>query len=134
MKPLRSCDSAIASRAVQPRRLPIQWESGQRQEIPLGPPTLAQLKCLQFIPQPPNATTVPRYRPALTVRLQLSAIITAVWLVLNSFSLHAYERLQGPTQLNYWDKTKTYDGYTLFGAQGITYLLDMQGRVVHTWR
>ena len=46
---------------------------------------------------------------------------------------HAYERLLGPTQLLYWDKTATYDGYTLFGAQGTSYLLDMEGRVVHTW-
>ena len=45
----------------------------------------------------------------------------------------AYERLQGPTELTYWDKTQTYDGYTFFGAQGTTYLLDMEGRVVHTW-
>ena len=46
---------------------------------------------------------------------------------------HAYERLQGPTQLLYWDKTQTYSGYTFFGAQGASYLLDMEGCVVHTW-
>jgi len=48
-------------------------------------------------------------------------------------SLHAYERVQGPTQLIYWDSSQTYNGYTLFGAQGNTYLIDMQGNVVHTW-
>jgi sugar lactone lactonase YvrE/formylglycine-generating enzyme required for sulfatase activity len=48
-------------------------------------------------------------------------------------SVFAYERLQGPTEVLYWDKTQTYDGYTFFGAQGTTYLLDMEGRVVHTW-
>ena len=48
-------------------------------------------------------------------------------------TLHAYERVQGPTQLIYWDSSQTYNGYTLFGAQGNTYLIDMQGDVVHTW-
>lgn len=48
-------------------------------------------------------------------------------------SSQAYERLQGPTQLLYWDKTQTYNGYTLFGAQGTSYLLDMEGLVIHTW-
>ena len=62
-----------------------------------------------------------------------STVLATVGLFLSSISLHAYERLQGPTQLNYWDKSKTCDGYTLFGAQGTTYLLDMEGRVVHTW-
>ena len=45
----------------------------------------------------------------------------------------AYERLQGPTELLLHDKEKTYNGYTLFGVGSRTYLLDMEGRVVHTW-
>ncbi len=45
----------------------------------------------------------------------------------------AYESFQGPTELLYWDKEQTTNGYTFFGAQGMTYLLDMEGRVVHTW-
>ena len=45
----------------------------------------------------------------------------------------AYEALQGPTELLYWDKTNAYPGYTWFGVRGTTYLLDMEGRVVHTW-
>lgn len=45
----------------------------------------------------------------------------------------AYEALQGPTELLYWDKGKTCDGYTFFGVRGTTYLIDMEGRVVHTW-
>ncbi|HNQ87981.1 MAG TPA: DUF1566 domain-containing protein [Verrucomicrobiota bacterium] len=48
-------------------------------------------------------------------------------------SLFAYESLQGPTELLYWDKAGAYPGYTWFGARGTTYLLDMEGRVVHTW-
>jgi len=46
---------------------------------------------------------------------------------------HAYERLQGPTEVTYWDRAQTYNGYTFFGAQGTTYLIDMEGRVAHTW-
>jgi len=45
----------------------------------------------------------------------------------------AYERLQGPTELSYWDRTQTCDGYNFFGANGTTYLLDMEGRVAQTW-
>jgi hypothetical protein len=45
----------------------------------------------------------------------------------------AYEALQGPTELLYWDKTQTADGYTFFGVRGTTYLVDMEGRVVHSW-
>jgi hypothetical protein len=49
-------------------------------------------------------------------------------------SVLAYERLQGPTELLYWDKTNAYNGYTLFGSHGTTYLIDMSGQVIHTWR
>jgi hypothetical protein len=45
----------------------------------------------------------------------------------------AYERLQGPTELLFHDKEKACAGYTLFGVGSRTYLLDMEGRVVHTW-
>ena len=56
------------------------------------------------------------------------------WLALvAATSLHAYEAMQGPTELLYWDKTNAYPGYTWFGVRGTTYLLDMEGRVVHTW-
>ena len=54
----------------------------------------------------------------------------AGWLV---GRLHAYEALQGPTELLYWDKTNAFNGYTWFGVRGITYLVDMEGRVAHTW-
>jgi len=48
-------------------------------------------------------------------------------------STAAYERLQGPTEVLYWDRTQTADGYTFFGAGGTAYLIDLEGRVVHTW-
>jgi len=45
----------------------------------------------------------------------------------------AYERLQGPTELLFHNAAKAYQGYTLFGARGTSYLIDMQGNVVKTW-
>jgi len=53
--------------------------------------------------------------------------------VLFATSALAYERLQGPTELLFYDKAKAFNGYTLFGVGSRTFLLDMEGRVVHTW-
>jgi len=44
-----------------------------------------------------------------------------------------YERISGPTETLYWDKTSCQNGYTLFAASGKTYLIDMEGYVVHSW-
>lgn len=38
-----------------------------------------------------------------------------------------------PTELRYWDKAKACNGYTLFGAEGTSYLIDMEGNTVNTW-
>ena len=38
------------------------------------------------------------------------------------------------TEMRYWDQAKAYNGYTLFGAAGISYLIDMEGNVVNTWQ
>jgi len=46
----------------------------------------------------------------------------------------AYESLQGPTELLYWDQERASNGYTLFASRGASYLVDMKGHVVHTWR
>lgn len=46
----------------------------------------------------------------------------------------AYESLQGPTEMLYWNKEKAFNGYTLFAAHGSSYLIDMQGQLVHSWR
>ena len=50
-------------------------------------------------------------------------------------SIYAYESLQGPTEMLYWDKEKAYNGYTLFGANSNnnSYLIDMEGNVINTW-
>jgi len=38
-----------------------------------------------------------------------------------------------PTETRYWDASKTWGDYTLFGTGGKTYLIDFEGHVVHTW-
>lgn len=58
--------------------------------------------------------------------------VLAVVLLAASSTL-AYERFQGPTDLLFHDKATAFAGYTLFGVANRTYLLDMEGRVVHTW-
>jgi PKD repeat protein len=63
----------------------------------------------------------------------LRFILLAAFALFPSIPLQAYERLQGPTELLYWDKTNTYNGYTFFGVRSNTYLIDMEGRVAHTW-
>jgi hypothetical protein len=45
----------------------------------------------------------------------------------------AYDALTRPTELLYWNPAKAQNGYTFFGVGGTTYLIDMEGRVVHTW-
>ncbi len=55
------------------------------------------------------------------------------WFLLASSAL-AYERLQGPTELLFHNKEKAFQGYTLFGVGGTSFLIDMEGRVVHTWK
>lgn len=44
-----------------------------------------------------------------------------------------YERLQGPTELLFCARDKVFPGYTLFGVGNRTFLLDLDGKVVHTW-
>ncbi len=60
-------------------------------------------------------------------------LVLAVTLALAAGIANAYESLRGPTELLHWDKSKAYDGYTLFSARGTSYLIDMSGQVVHTW-
>lgn len=69
----------------------------------------------------------------MTSMKHYTIIFAAVLFAAASLPLAAYEALQGPTELLYWDSNKTCNGYTLFGVRGTTYLVDMEGRVVHTW-
>lgn len=50
--------------------------------------------------------------------------------------VYGYEALTGPTGVLAYDQEKAYDGYTLFSPMigcKTTYLIDMEGNVVHTW-
>ena len=47
--------------------------------------------------------------------------------------LFAQESFMVRTETHYWDATRTYTGYTLFGTRGTSYLIDMEGHVIHTW-
>lgn len=62
-----------------------------------------------------------------------SASICFILAFLFFCSLHGYETLWGKTELIYHDPAKAFQGYTLFGVMGHSYLLDMEGNVVHTW-
>lgn len=51
----------------------------------------------------------------------------------SSFST-AHSQTVYPTGTTIWDPTLTYDGYTLFaGADGVVYLIDMDGSVAKAW-
>jgi len=43
------------------------------------------------------------------------------------------ESLRTTTELGYWDSERACNGYTLFAASGTTFLIDMEGYVVHSW-
>ena len=45
------------------------------------------------------------------------------------------ETIRKVTGLNYFDRDRAFEGYTVFAAQGnaTTYALDMEGSVVHSW-
>ena len=62
----------------------------------------------------------------------LACLVAPLALIVTS--AFAYERLQGPTELLFHNKDKAFQGYTLFGVGGTSYLIDMEGRVVHTWK
>jgi len=47
--------------------------------------------------------------------------------------LDGYAAIERPTELQCWDATKADNGYNFYGVGGTSYLLDMEGRVLHTW-
>jgi hypothetical protein len=64
----------------------------------------------------------------------LSEFFTFIFfLIVVSTQIFAQGALQRSTELQYWDPNNAYNGYTLFGVRGTTYLIDMEGYVVHTW-
>jgi len=67
------------------------------------------------------------------MRNKVSLTLVALVASLAAGRVQAYETLQGPTETRYWDQSRAYNGYTLFGARRTSYLVDMEGRVVRTW-
>jgi hypothetical protein len=59
-------------------------------------------------------------------------LISAIWIA--ALSSYAQECFYIPTETRYWDASKAYNGYTLFGSGGTTYLIDMEGHVIHSWK
>jgi hypothetical protein len=64
--------------------------------------------------------------------LKLQLILICYLLI--QISTFAHEAHYGPTETNYWDESKAYNGYTLFGVGGKTFLIDMEGKVAHSWK
>ncbi|MCX6305823.1 MAG: aryl-sulfate sulfotransferase [Bacteroidetes bacterium] len=54
-------------------------------------------------------------------------------LILASLAVLAQESFMVKTETRYWDNSETYAGYTMFGTRGVTYLIDFEGHVIHTW-
>ena len=65
------------------------------------------------------------------------SILAIVCLVLTSFgTAFGYEALTGPSGVLRYNKANSYGGYTLFAPMigcKTTYLMDMEGNVVHQW-
>lgn len=64
-------------------------------------------------------------------------IITTLLVTAWFSAASAYEAFTGPTGVLHWNKKKAYEGYTLFAPMvncKTTYLIDMEGNVVHTWK
>ena len=69
------------------------------------------------------------------------AIVLGIFLAMTVSAAYAFTSHYGPTETIYYNPNKAYNGYTLFtpfggGLPGITtctYLIDMEGNLVHTW-
>jgi outer membrane protein assembly factor BamB len=62
-------------------------------------------------------------------------IVVAIFIAAGVAFLSAYEAIVGPTGVLLYDKENSYGGYTLVAPMGsrTTYLIDIEGYVVHKW-
>ena len=74
------------------------------------------------------------------MKKKIMFVMALTLLVILPLSLvHALEVFRAPTEVLHWDKTKAYNGYTLIypqrspSAVDFTFLIDMEGSVVHSW-
>lgn len=63
--------------------------------------------------------------------LFLMVLILGIFISL--YAEKTYEGLIGPTETRYWDEANAYNGYTLFQAKGLSYLVDMEGYLINSW-
>jgi hypothetical protein len=65
----------------------------------------------------------------------LIMVAVGLFLAMTVSGVYAYTAHYGPTETIYYDKNKAFNGYTIFNplATGTTYLIDMEGNVVHSW-
>lgn len=63
-------------------------------------------------------------------------LIVSIIVLASYVSTHGYEAIRGVTGLLKYDAEKAYKGYTLIPPQGskTTYLIDMEGYIVHEWQ
>ena len=68
-------------------------------------------------------------------RFKLIFLLSAFILAVTMTPVQAYEAFQGPSEVIQYDPDKAFNGYTLFSPfRGKnTYLIDMEGNVVHMW-
>lgn len=68
---------------------------------------------------------------------KLLGFLYCIFFILASYGFsHSYEAIVGPTGVLKYEKEKSYGGYTLFAPMvncKTTYLIDMEGNVVHKW-
>jgi len=65
------------------------------------------------------------------------ALMLGIMMMGLSTGAFAYEAITGPTGVLSYDQAKAYQGYTLFDptvGSKTTYLIDMRGNIVHTWK
>ena len=70
-----------------------------------------------------------------TMSITRTHVLTIALAIGAAFGVRAFEVFQGPTELIQHDPARAFAGYTIFSpfrGQN-TYLIDMQGEVVHYW-
>jgi hypothetical protein len=68
-------------------------------------------------------------------KIALAFVAVFVFSILPLSPVFAYQSHFGPTEVTYYDKTKAFNGYTLFSPFRArnTFLIDMEGNLVHSW-
>jgi hypothetical protein len=64
----------------------------------------------------------------------LITMAVIIFMAMAAGSVYAASQFYGKTELIYYDKNKAYNGYTLWSAGGLGWMVDMEGNLVHTWQ